>query len=61
MTVARIVGFVVAGFVIGLAAIGGAAAVARAPEVAAMFRLVADAGWPAAASPRSAALRRCWR
>jgi phosphatidylglycerol lysyltransferase len=35
--VARIVGFVLASFVIGLAAVGGGAAVARAPEVAAMF------------------------
>ena len=35
--VARIVGFVLASFVIGLAAVGGGAALARAPEVAAMF------------------------
>jgi phosphatidylglycerol lysyltransferase len=35
--VARIVGFVAVGSAIGLAAVGGGAAVARAPEVAAMF------------------------
>ena len=35
--VARIIGFVMAGFVIGLATIGGGAAVARAPDVAALF------------------------
>ncbi|HXT05667.1 MAG TPA: bifunctional lysylphosphatidylglycerol flippase/synthetase MprF [Roseiarcus sp.] len=37
LAVARIVGFVVAGYAIGLAAVGGGAAVLRAPEVAAMF------------------------
>jgi phosphatidylglycerol lysyltransferase len=36
LAVARILGFVVVGFVVGLAAIGGGAAVVRAPEVAAM-------------------------
>ena len=35
--VARIVGFVMAGFAIGLAAVGGGAALMRAPSVAAMF------------------------
>ena len=35
--VARIISFVMAGFVIGLATIGGGAAVARAPDVAALF------------------------
>jgi phosphatidylglycerol lysyltransferase len=37
LAVARIVGFILVGFVIGLAAVGGGAAVARATEVAQMF------------------------
>jgi phosphatidylglycerol lysyltransferase len=35
--VARIIGFVMAGFVVGLATIGGVAAIARAPDVASLF------------------------
>jgi phosphatidylglycerol lysyltransferase len=50
LDVARIVGFIVVGFAIGLAAVGGAAAVARATAVAALF------GWsPAIVSGLGAA------
>ena len=40
--IARVIAFVMAGFVIGLAVVGGAAAIVEATEVGAMF------GWPAA-------------